>query len=275
VASVKTPKRSRTSSNEKTEARLRELVGEMRTIPSDGSWYALTLTATADGRREHSWYSGFAGFTKKRPRRELRAPSQVDPQKMAALWAELGMPCWVVRNRAHLALYIRFGGTCLVARDVAESALADWMQPLEVGVVAAVGPSKTIGMATPEELQHAPTPKLRAAILKRDDYRCLACGRRPATNPDIELHVHHVVPFSEGGLTTRSNLMTLCHTCHNGLDPHRELKMWELLAATEPVVFIPEPDEELRRYREGVKRHRELISKLAKRLMRNYNARHK
>lgn len=258
-----TPKRVPSTSRESDETILRELIGEMRTIPSDGRWYALTLTATNDGRREHSWYSGFAGFTKKHPRRELRTPSMVDPQKMAALWAELGMPCWVVRNRAHLALFIRFGGTCLVDGDIAESALGAWMQPLEVGVIAAVAPHKPIGMATREELQHAPTPKLRAAILKRDDYRCLACGRRPATNPDIELHVHHVVPFSEGGLTTRSNLITLCHTCHKGLDPHRELKMWELLSATEAVVLLPDHGDELRRYREGVARHRELISKLA------------
>jgi hypothetical protein len=184
---------------------------------------------------------------------------------MAALWSSLGMPCWVVANRVHLSLYIRLGGTCLIAREVADGALRDWMKPAAVGIVAAVVPSKPISLAMPEELQHAPTPKLHGQILKRDNYRCLACGRRPATNPDIELHVHHVVPFSEGGLTTKSNLITLCHTCHKGLNPHREFEMWELLSATEPVVLIPNPTEELRRYRLGVRRHRELIAKLEKR----------
>jgi hypothetical protein len=247
-----------------SEVKLRALAAEMRTIPTEGDWYALTLTATADGLREHSWQSSFVGFTKDRPRRELRGPSLVDPQKMAALWADLGMPCWVVRNRVQLSLYFRLGGTCLAVREVAESVLADWTQPMAVGVVAAVAPPKSIALATAEELQHAPTPRLRAQVLKRDDYRCLACGRRPATNTDIELHVHHVAPFSEGGLTTKSNLITLCHTCHKGLEPHREPKMWELLSATERVVLIPEPNEDLRSYQDGVKRHRELVTKFTR-----------
>lgn len=28
------------------------------------------------------------------------------------------------------------------------------------------------------------------------------------------LHVHHVVPRSEGGLTALDNLLTLCERCH-------------------------------------------------------------
>jgi 5-methylcytosine-specific restriction endonuclease McrA len=29
-----------------------------------------------------------------------------------------------------------------------------------------------------------------------------------------ELHVHHIVPRSEGGTDALSNLVTLCHVCH-------------------------------------------------------------
>ena len=37
---------------------------------------------------------------------------------------------------------------------------------------------------------------------------------------DVELYVHHVKPWGEGGLTVEENLVTLCHTCDKGLDPH-------------------------------------------------------
>lgn len=234
---------------------------EMRTIPVHGEWYALTLTASDSGLHQYGWYSVFVGFTKDRPRRELRGPGLVDPQRMAALWADLGQSFLVVRNRTHLALFIRLGGACLIAGHIAEGALSDWMVPMAVGVEGILLPPKSISLASPEETQHAPTPKLRAATLKRDEYRCLACGRRPANNPDIELNLHHITPFAEGGLTTKTNLITLCHTCHRGLDPHREFKMWELLSATEPV-HLPCPEDILREYRAGVARHRQIVDKL-------------
>lgn len=248
-------------------SRLRAIAQEMRTIPSQGKWYALTVLATKDGLANYSWYSEFSGFTKGSPRRELRQPSLVDPRKMADLWKSVGTPCVVVHNRVHLALYLRLGGTCLISREMAEYAFRKWMKPIEVGIVGAIQPSKSVSIASREELQHAPTPKLRTQILKRDDFRCLACGRRPANNSDIELHVHHIAPFAQGGLTVRTNLITLCHTCHKGLDPHHEFKLWELLQATEPV-RLPDHRDELQCYQDGVKWHRALIAGFEKKILR-------
>lgn len=57
---------------------------------------------------------------------------------------------------------------------------------------------------------------LRFNIYKRDRYRCLICGRSPATTIDIELHIDHVVPFSQGGKTRLDNLRTLCNECNIG-----------------------------------------------------------
>jgi hypothetical protein len=57
---------------------------------------------------------------------------------------------------------------------------------------------------------------LRYAILERDRFRCLACGRSPATHAGLALHVDHVVPWSKGGATSAENLRTLCAECNIG-----------------------------------------------------------
>ena len=58
--------------------------------------------------------------------------------------------------------------------------------------------------------------KLRYTVLKRDCFRCCACGASPAKDSSVELHVDHIVPWSKGGETTLSNLQTLCYRCNLG-----------------------------------------------------------
>jgi len=57
---------------------------------------------------------------------------------------------------------------------------------------------------------------LRFNIFKRDNYKCVICGRSPATTLGIELHVDHIYPFSKGGKTRMDNLRTLCNECNIG-----------------------------------------------------------
>ena len=58
--------------------------------------------------------------------------------------------------------------------------------------------------------------KLRYQILKRDNFKCCACGASPAKDPSIELHIDHIVPWSKGGETKPDNLQTLCSRCNLG-----------------------------------------------------------
>jgi len=57
---------------------------------------------------------------------------------------------------------------------------------------------------------------LRFNILQRDRYKCVICGRSPASTLGIELHVDHIYPFSLGGKTHSDNLQTLCNECNIG-----------------------------------------------------------
>jgi len=58
--------------------------------------------------------------------------------------------------------------------------------------------------------------KLRLKVLYRDNFRCVFCGRSPALNPGVNLHIDHIKPFSKGGKTTLENLQTLCQECNLG-----------------------------------------------------------
>jgi hypothetical protein len=58
--------------------------------------------------------------------------------------------------------------------------------------------------------------RLRAAILIRDNCICKMCGTSSAKNPDVTLHIDHIIPYSKGGETLPENLRTLCSQCNIG-----------------------------------------------------------
>ncbi|RJQ92770.1 HNH endonuclease [Amycolatopsis panacis] len=80
------------------------------------------------------------------------------------------------------------------------------------------------------------------------------CGRRPRDHVDLELHVHHLIPWRMGGPTTETNLVTLCGTCHKGLNPDYEPRIRELANLPGPAARLgsraAEHRAEVQRYRE-------------------------
>jgi len=59
-------------------------------------------------------------------------------------------------------------------------------------------------------------PGLRFKLFMRDRFRCLACGRSPATHLGIVLHADHILAVANGGKTILENLQTLCQDCNLG-----------------------------------------------------------
>jgi len=57
---------------------------------------------------------------------------------------------------------------------------------------------------------------LRVRVLSRDNFRCVFCGKSPATDIGVKLHIDHVIPFTKGGANVLSNLRTLCQECNLG-----------------------------------------------------------
>lgn len=75
--------------------------------------------------------------------------------------------------------------------------------------------NSTIKIKEQEERREMPL-KLRLKVLQRDNFRCVLCGKSPATNPGAVLHIDHILPFSKGGQTVAENLRTLCAECNWG-----------------------------------------------------------
>jgi hypothetical protein len=58
--------------------------------------------------------------------------------------------------------------------------------------------------------------RLRFLVMRRDGFRCCKCGRSPATEPGIILHIDHSKAWSKEGPNTYDNLQTLCSVCNIG-----------------------------------------------------------
>ena len=56
----------------------------------------------------------------------------------------------------------------------------------------------------------------RFKVLQRDHFKCCSCGASPATDPSVELHVDHIIPWAKGGESIIDNLQTLCSKCNIG-----------------------------------------------------------
>jgi len=65
-------------------------------------------------------------------------------------------------------------------------------------------------------------PLTRAALMRRDNYRCVYCGRRAET-------IDHVIPRSRGGKHLWENCVASCMTCnHRKADKYLEELGWTL-----------------------------------------------
>jgi hypothetical protein len=53
-------------------------------------------------------------------------------------------------------------------------------------------------------------------VLMRDGFTCKKCGRSPIKDLTVELHVDHIMPWSEGGETIQENIETKCKKCNLG-----------------------------------------------------------
>ena len=88
----------------------------------------------------------------------------------------------------------------------------------------------TVKYATAEEWNGKPDEKwlnIQSKVFKRDGYKCRCCkaGR-------TELHAHHIIPRSQNGPDTLTNLVTLCKKCHVDLHKGVSIKIGNVVHKT-------------------------------------------
>lgn len=66
-------------------------------------------------------------------------------------------------------------------------------------------------------------PRIRTAILERDDWTCRYCATKPEPMWEwhpftsrwmCNMHVDHIIPRAQGGETTMDNLAACCAACN-------------------------------------------------------------
>ena len=211
------------------------------------AFYAITLTASADGRASYSVDTRWVGWHDKDRRVELRQ-ARVVGRAFADGWTALGHAYRYVLTREDLADFLLSGGHALVECSVAETGFSELADPHPAHYSGRSG-FVASDILEPGADKRAPTPKLRMAILRRDHRRCRVCGRRPDDDVDIVLNVHHIRPWARGGATETANLITLCHTCHNGLEPHFDPSLFDYLDPRDASAILARFDDEVANYR--------------------------
>jgi len=239
----------------KTRSRIEEHIHRLRTqapIP-ESTYYAITFLATDEGQIQRYWQSRFVGWADRAKNRETREICPVDPVRMLQDFKDISEPGVLVNSWEDLFLYLIIGGHGVIEKFLCERHLPDFTKPKET--VRSVTKGFLPAESAPEEwFRRAPTRKERIRILKRDNLRCRICGRSPNDYVDVELHLHHVVPWGIGGLTEDGNLVTVCGTCHDGLEPHFDPSLFSMLGIDSLFPDFGDSDD----YKRGIMNYRRI-----------------
>lgn len=233
----------------------KENIARLLTQPAvpGASYYCFGLLI---GDRGPEWtiQTEWCGFTETKPLREIRQARLFDGQEQRSYLGRLGQPALLVNEERDLGYFYGFGGYVLVIEHLGKSRFPHLIAPDVVRLDSSGVGFRSEKSLTLSQLQHAPTKKLRMEILKRDGRRCLICGRSPMYYVDVELHVHHAVPWGVGGITEPANLITLCKTCHDGLDPHFDRELTVYLSTMYPKLDV-KYFEQLADYNQFIRDH--------------------
>jgi hypothetical protein len=213
---------------------LEDIAATISIVDPKLDYYAITLTLDENGRSVIDTQTEWHGWADAERGTEIRVPSLVKPEWMIRNWEGLEQPYVVVKDESEWFVFFQIGGNALVRKEIAATFLADTFRAMysEPAIRRTDYGSSFVGLTLLPKAatQHAPTPKLRMAVFSRDNRRCRICGSSPADNEHVQLHIHHIRPWEKGGHTNIENLITLCHTCHVGLDPHEDHSLFDLLA---------------------------------------------
>ena len=177
-----------------------------------GTYHASTLS-----QRFESWNNALvkAGLLIHGKRKIIEMPLFINLQQ---LWIILGRQ---PRRKDLIPPHSKYSAS------IYRTTFGGWQKALEAFITYAndhpiVGTA--IEFATTEKLPGKPSHRTnrsistrqRFVVMQRDNFRCVACGKSPATDAGTVLHVDHIVPWSKGGESTAENLQTLCATCNWG-----------------------------------------------------------
>ncbi len=167
-------------------------------------------------RRFGSWLNalGKAGLQKTR---NYNITDEEAFQNLENIWIKLGRQ--PIREELYAPLS-KYSGSFYEYR------FGTWQKALEKFVAYINNAENTSSEETIKNLEVEPSThhktargvneRLRFVVMRRDNFKCKNCGRSPATDPSIILHVDHIKAWANDGETILENLQTLCSKCNIG-----------------------------------------------------------
>lgn len=178
-----------------------------------GSWWAAIeragLSISNRGRRysDDDYFENLLAVWTKYGRQPtygemLKEPSWIPPTAYEHKWGNWrnGLRAFIAKVNADIS---EEGGSNLAEPAASPSASAE-PQPDRRKVVSISPKRQNISLG------------LRYDVLKRDHFRCSACGASPSTKIGCLLHIDHIQPVALGGTNAPENLRTLCSDCNIG-----------------------------------------------------------
>lgn len=174
-------------------------------------------------RRFGSWFDALEKAGLQKTRTPMNLPEEELFKNLEEIWIKLGRQPRYVEVQKPLSKY--HAGTY-------ENRFGSWRKALEA-FIKYVNEGKNI---QPEKEETIKLPlksdakvqnnrhktnrninwRLRFIVMRRDNFKCKKCGRSPAIDPTIVLHVDHTKAWANGGETILENLQTLCSKCNIG-----------------------------------------------------------
>jgi len=158
-----------------------------------------------------------AGLNLARHQKSLRLSDDELFQNLEEVWTKLGKQpiqtdMFPPLSKFSAGTYKKYFGT--------------WMKGLEKFVANINNEEDISSESSIKSLQVEPATKhrtkreinwrLRFIVMRQDNFKCKNCGRSPATDPTIILHVDHKIAWANGGEIVLENLETLCSKCNIG-----------------------------------------------------------
>ena len=168
-------------------------------------------------RRFGSWFDSLEKAGLEKTRTQMNVPEEELFQNLEDVWVKLGRQPRYVEVQKPLSKY--HVGTY-------ENRFGTWRNALEKFVTYINNEnniSSDVVVENPKvesngrhRTSRTINWRLRFIVMRHDNFKCKNCGRSPATDPTIILHVDHIKAWANGGETVLENLQTLCSKCNIG-----------------------------------------------------------
>jgi 5-methylcytosine-specific restriction endonuclease McrA len=178
---------------------------------------------------------------------EIRVPSEGPSRNH---WDTFGERQLLVHDEPTQRRWLISGGHALVLADMLPSGLSKLLGGIRCRRFGSIGRFYDTDRPPRTVHERFARGRLRQTVMNRDENRCRICGRSPDDALDVRLDVHHILPAELDGWTVEDNLVTLCKTCHDGMNENlQQEELFEKIAIYGSRTHRAGHDNGVRQYR--------------------------